>query len=137
MSNTLEIKPNSSIDKIEKKPKSKKGGKREGSGRKPMAGKKELVDLKTQLEAHASELVDIQMGEKVIKMTRLLALMNILFTEGFKNKNIQAIKEYLDRTLGKARQPIEGVENGKPIIIQFDQEFNASTSRKTTSGNSK
>lgn len=60
---------------------------------------------------HALEEVPITVttdGQtKSIKMTRAQALLDMLFTEGIRRKNVTATKEYFDRTRGKARQPIE------------------------------
>ncbi|MCK4500886.1 hypothetical protein KAU11_10325 [Candidatus Babeliales bacterium] len=89
----------------------KHGGARQGSGRKPSAERAQLLDLKTQIEQHAQQLVDVVLtknGRQTIeKKTRILAIMDMLVNEAVKNKSIPAAKEYLDRTLGKSLQPIE------------------------------
>lgn len=88
-----------------------RGGAREGAGRKPLAERERLITLQEQAEMHALEEVPIAVtmnGEtRNIKMTRAQALLDMLFTEGIKRKNVTATKEYFDRTRGKARQPIE------------------------------
>jgi len=58
--------------------------------------KKNIKMPNEQIIAHANEIVDVQIGEDIKKMTRVEALLSVLFIEGFKNKNIQAIKEYLN-----------------------------------------
>lgn len=87
------------------------GGAREGAGRKPNAEKERLIILEERAENHALEEVDVALtskqGIKMVKKTRDVALLDVLFTEGLKRKNIQAIREYFDRTRGKARQPVE------------------------------
>lgn len=87
------------------------GGARDGAGRKPSAEKERLVLLQERAENHALEEVDVALmsagGVEMVKKTRDVALLDILFSEGLKNKNITAIREYFDRTRGKARQPVE------------------------------
>lgn len=89
----------------------KQGGSRKGAGRKPDAEIERLNILKERAENHALEEVDIRVVDgttiKKVSKTRDLALLDTLFNEGFKNKNINAIREYFDRTRGKARQPLE------------------------------
>lgn len=87
------------------------GGARENSGRKPDAEKERVQQLTLHAEQHALEEVDVTLtsakGIEIVKKTRDIALLDVLFTEGLKNKNISAIKEYFDRTRGRARQPVE------------------------------
>jgi len=89
----------------------KRGGAREGAGRKPNTELERMKILRENAENHALEetIVVIKEGTtiKEVKMTRDLALLDVLFTEGMKRKNITAIKEYFDRTRGKSRQPVE------------------------------
>ncbi len=48
-----------------------------------------------------------RIGKEVIKKRRTLVLLDVLFAKGAKDKDVQAIKEYFDRQLGKASQPID------------------------------
>lgn len=100
--------------KISTKPKGKNGGARPGSGRKPSPEIERINRLKDEAEQHALQVVDIptygadgKKLKKTIKLARSVALLDVLFNEGIENKNIPAIREYFDRTRGKARQPIE------------------------------
>lgn len=87
------------------------GGARDGAGRKPNEDRERLNTLKDMAELHALEEVGVKIttaqGIKEVKKTRAGALLDVLFSEGLKNKNIPAIKEYFDRTRGKATQPVE------------------------------
>lgn len=104
------------IEKVKKPGRGKNGGARPGSGRKKgVVGEvtKLREELADRIKNMGEELVEIEernlkTGERaVIVKARNVALMEVLFNEGIKNKNIPAIKEFLDRTLGKARQPLE------------------------------
>ncbi len=87
------------------------GGARTNSGPKPDEERERLVTLKDQAEMHAMEEVDIAVLQdglaKKVKMTRAHAVLEMLFGEAVKNKNISAAKEYGDRTRGKARQEVD------------------------------
>lgn len=103
------------IEKLNSETKSKKrrGGARQGAGRKPNLEKLKAKGIKEMMENHAQEVVDVVVMNKqtgkteVVKKTRQQALLDALYTEGHNNKNIPAIKEYFDRTMGKATQFIE------------------------------
>ena len=102
------------VKTISTKPKGKNGGARPGSGRKPSPELERINRLKDEAEQHALQEIDAPVYDadgkktaKTIKMARSVALLDLLFTEGLTNRNIPAIKEYFDRTRGKARQPIE------------------------------
>jgi len=103
---------NSTQDKTSSKG-SNHGGARKGAGRKPgqTADQQRLTGLKEMAELHALEEVDVPMmvgGQaKMVKMTRTKAILNMLWTEAVMKKNIQASKEYGDRTRGRARQEID------------------------------
>lgn len=64
-------------------------------------------------ENHISEEVEVVVHDKTKgeirkeKRQRLTAILDMLSQEALGNKNIQAAKEYLDRTLGKSKQEIE------------------------------
>ena len=86
------------------------GGVREGSGRKPnLLARAELERVKELISQHGSEI------DPKAKKERCLALLDILYQEGYSKRNIIAIKEYLDRQLGKSKQSLD-VE-GKLSII--------------------
>lgn len=87
------------------------GGARVGAGRKPNMEKLIVKGIQQQLEDHANEIVEVRekIGDKttIVKKSRRQALMDVLYIEGHNKKNISAIKEYFDRTQGKAKQPVE------------------------------
>lgn len=91
---------------IDKKNKSKRGGRREGAGRKPLIDKSALEELKEEIANHGVTLVG---GKK-----RILILLDKLFEKGSKG-DIACIKEYLDRQLGKAKESIDHTSKGKTI----------------------
>ena len=86
------------------KPKKKKkhGGARKGAGRKPKIDNENVRKMKALIEGHGLELEDVN-GKK---LERVAILLTVLFREGAKG-NITAIKEYLDRQLGKAKESVE------------------------------
>lgn len=103
------------FEKVEKR----HGGKRKGSGRKPLAGKDALDAMKAQIEKHGTQVVAVQIEGKLVKKTRTLHLLDRLFKDGISGIT-PATKEYFDRTTGKAPQPLEGVR-GKPILISSEE----------------
>lgn len=105
---------NDNLKKLEKDSESSWGGKREGSGRKPLLNKEELEKIKEIIAQHGSEEIEETglQGEK-IRQTRIEHLMNILYREGYDKKNISAIKEYLDRQMGRSKEHIDLTTKGK------------------------
>src|SRR4051812_39288599 len=95
--------PETPAETIEKKPKSKKGGYRAGSGRKPLVSKEEIERVNNLIEQHS---VEIDPQDKK-KRARILRLLDTLYEEGVKKRNIAAIKEYLDRQIGKSKEHVE------------------------------
>ena len=87
------------------------GGARPGAGRKKNEDKERLIRLKDMAEEFALGEVEVKRIDKTsvvkVKLTRAEALLEVLFTEGLKNKNIPAIKEFFDRTRGRSRLPVE------------------------------
>jgi len=104
-------------DRDLKKPKSSgkstngHGGKRDGSGRKPDVELAKIELLKTRAIEHAFQKQEVVIttarGQKIVEMERDIALLDMLFTEAIRNKNVRAASEYFDRTRGKASQPVE------------------------------
>lgn len=101
----------SELEKLEKDEKSRWGGKRQNSGRKPQLGKEELERVKELIGQHGSEV------DPDKKQERVLVLLDQLYKEG-KDGNIAAIKEYLDRQLGKAKDSIDITTKGDKINQQ-------------------
>ena len=77
------------------------GGKRAGSGRKPLLNQEHLELVKELIGQHGSEF------DEKKKKERCLVLLDILYEEGVSKRNIIAIKEYLDRQLGKSKQSLD------------------------------
>lgn len=102
-------------EKLEKSNKPKHGGARPNSGRKPLLNKEDLAKVKTLIAQHGSE------KDELTKRERILELLDILYKEGLKG-NIPAIKEYLDRQLGKAKDRLDVTSNGdslQPVLVKF------------------
>lgn len=102
--------PSTNLENLKKNRKSKKekkhGGARSGAGRKPKIDNENVRKMKELIEGHGLEQEDIN-GKK---LERVIILLTVLFREGAKG-NIAAIKEYLDRQLGKAKESVE-LKNG-------------------------
>jgi hypothetical protein len=91
-----------SVEKLEKTG-GKHGGHREGSGRKPLLNKAEIERVKTLIAQHGLQIDDSDLH----KRTRLLRLLDVLYEKGVSKQDTQAIKEYLDRQLGKSKELVE------------------------------
>lgn len=117
---TVAVKKKVTLEKLENKPKGSYGGKRAGSGRKPLADKAIIELLRSKIKQHGNVEVEVVLkdGERK-KLTRIEALLEVLFQEGFIKRNIQSIKEYLDRVMGKSVQPISGAGDEEPPVT-FD-----------------
>lgn len=100
------------LEKFEKKKKSKWGGKRGNSGRKPLLGKEKLEEVKSLIAEHGSQIDPIK------KKERVLVLLDTLYQLGVKG-NPSAIKEYLDRQLGKSKQALVGDKDSDEIQLSF------------------
>lgn len=106
------------MENLEKSKESGWGGKRENSGRKPLLNKEELAKIKEIVSQHGSEEVEeIGIKGEVIKLTRIEHLMGILYREGCDKKSISAIKEYLDRQMGKSKDNLDITSGGKTIFL--------------------
>lgn len=96
---------------------SKNGGSRRNSGPTPRVEKVVFQNLKALIENHGQDSVEFKDKDgKVLKKARVLALLDKLFVDGLKG-SIPAAKEYLDRVLGKAVQPLVG-EKDRPLEIR-------------------
>lgn len=120
----------------------KNGGPRDRSGPTPRIETVVFQELKTLIENHGKDMVEFKDKDgKVLKKARVLVLLDKLFVDGYKG-NIQAIKEYLDRVLGKSVQPLVG-EKDRPLavrVISVDpaiaEKYDLNTSSKDNSGGS-
>jgi len=87
------------VEKLE----NKHGGRREGSGRKPLLDKAEIARVKELIAQHG-----LQVDESDLKRrTRILRLLDVLYEKGVTKDDVRAIREYLDRMLGKSKEQIE------------------------------
>ena len=110
----------------EKKPKSTWGGSR-GGGRPTSEqmlikrGLKKLIDEHTNAETDV-RITDPKTGKvKIIKKPRMLVILEILFQIASQGKDVGAIKEWLDRAVGKAPQPLRGDgDDDTPINLNLD-----------------
>lgn len=102
----------------------KRGGARPGSGRKPTEASELRRNHLQFIREHANELVPVKVEDKktgkskIIKMKRIAVVMEMLFGQ-VQAKEGWAVREYLDRVLGKAMQPIGGDED-EPIVLRID-----------------
>lgn len=99
----------------------KHGGVRPGSGRKKLEAHVVVQSIKEKMRDFANEIVSVKTVDgKVLKRTRSQVLLAILYEEAIKNKNIPAIKEFYDRTQGKAEQPLLGDTDDGVLHIKLD-----------------
>lgn len=101
---------NNELEKLENEKKSGWGGKRDNSGRKPLLANEELQRVKELISCHGGEIDEIEGKE------RTLVLMDQLYSLG-KKGNVIAIKEYLDRQIGKAKESIDHTTDGEKIEV--------------------
>ena len=90
------------IENLEKEEKSNWGGRREGSGRKPLMNREDMELVNSLIAQHGAEPDETDQQ----KRERLLILMDKLYEEG-KKGNVPAIKEYVDRMMGKSKERID------------------------------
>lgn len=94
------------------------GGERDHAGRKTKAERLEMLGVSDTLEAHLVQEVELEAGmlpklpegSKPIrsKKPRLVAILDMLADEALGDKrSIPAATEYLNRTLGRAKQTVE------------------------------
>lgn len=103
------------------KPRGKNGGKRPGSGRKPLLAKDLIAKLEAKIKRQGAEIVSYHtMDNKIIRTTRIQAVMMMLWEKATRQHDVPAAKEYLDRNLGKPKQPIVGGgEDEEPIAFDL------------------
>lgn len=115
----------SPIEKLKKAEKSKKGGKRSGSGRKPKESTLITRGIKAYLDQHINENVKIKVTDpktgksREIKKPRLVVVLERLFEAAVTDKNVDAMNKWLDRALGKPLQKIGGDDN-QPLKLEID-----------------
>lgn len=109
------------LKKLEKIKESSWGGKRNGSGRRPLLNQKDLEKVQELVSQHSAEVDETDLE----KRERVLVLLEKLYEEG-KKGNVQAIKEYLDRQMGKSKESIDLTSKGKqiamPVLVKFMEE---------------
>jgi len=88
--------------KLKSKAEKKSGGTRSGAGRPRKEDKEAVRQMKDLIEGHGLEAETVN-GKK---QARVSILLTVLFREGAKG-NIAAIREYLDRQIGKSTESIE------------------------------
>ena len=110
------------VEKLEKAKSPSWGGARPGSGRKPLLNLEDLERVKELVSQHSAEVDETDLQ----KRERVLVLMEILYEEGKSKKNIAAIREYLDRQMGKSKESLDLTSKGKgiamPVLVKFMQE---------------
>jgi len=94
-------------EKTEKKLRGKNGGYRPGSGRKPLMDKKEIERVKGLISQHGLQIDESDLH----KRTRMLRLLDTLYEKGVNKQDVAAIREYLDRQLGKSKEHVEHTGN--------------------------
>ena len=110
-----------------------RGGKREGAGRKKISDSEVAEKIKEDLnffilEEDTIQIIDKKTG-KVREMTanKNTILLMQLYKEGMKG-NVVAIKEYFERTMGKAKQPIDlsgTIKTEEQFVPEHDEAIEA------------
>ncbi len=77
------------------------------------------MELKERLKKHALMVVSAVVDGEVIKSTRGELLLQKLWNMGMQG-NVTATREYYDRSMGKAEQPIRGTGEDEAILIKID-----------------
>lgn len=124
---------------MEKPKKNSWGGARPNSGRKKNKDIERLRKIAEKIRSHALEEVTItnRITLEKTKKKRILLLLDTLYRVGIKDNNVYAIKEYLDRAIGKSTQYIEasiednGIEEVKQELKQLTK-INEKGNKNTT-----
>lgn len=100
------------------------GGKRDRSGRKEKAERLKVLGVSDMLDQHLAEDVEVvevnaeTNARTKTKKPALRAMLDMLRYQALKHKDVRAAKEYLDRTMGRAKQ---AVEHSGEIITEEEQ----------------
>ena len=106
----------------------KNGGYRPGSGRKPDLDARALKEAMQAIKNHGMKIPDDSS-----KLTRIEMIYNKLYELGMDNNNIAALKEYLDRQLGKSKEKLDITTKGDKVLgFNYITEDGNNTDNKTT-----
>lgn len=100
------------------------GGKRDRSGRTEKAERLKILGVSEMLDQHLAEEVEVvevnaeTNARTKTKKPALRAMLDMLRYQALKHKDVRAAKEYLDRTMGRAKQ---AVEHSGEIITEEEQ----------------
>lgn len=103
------------------------GGRREGSGLKPLEHDEKKKTLKRSWEDFAQEITEITEIDKgtrevrKVKMQRLRVVQEKLF-KGVLAGDVSAIKEFNNRVHGHPKQPIVGDDDEAPVQVELGVE---------------
>jgi len=84
------------------------GGARKGAGRKPDPERQAVIRLKKEISDFISGT------DPVKKQKRMLVVTQALYKEA-SHGNIQAIKEWNDRAIGKAKESVDVTSDGEKL----------------------
>ena len=111
---------NENIENRQKSGKSKRGGRREGSGRKQKEKRLDDLSLTQMMDLHISEEVEVTITDRntgttsIIKKPRILLAIEKLFERGTKKEGeTQALDKWLDRALGRPAQAVALKHSGE------------------------
>lgn len=83
---------------------------------------KKLVEKIAEHGSTEVEEVDLSWAEgRVITSSRVLIVLEMLYTKAVKDKNYSAAREYLDRMLGKSKESLT-LTNGSDLISKISDE---------------
>lgn len=99
--------------------KGKHGGARAGSGREKIAEKTAVKKMQELIIEHGLEVVTETIRDKVVRKARTLIVLDNLYHLAKDRDNVPAVKEYLDRQVGKPHQTIENnnFEHKTPDLV--------------------
>lgn len=127
----------SKTDKLIKSKKSivpgKNGGWRPGAGRPPNEETLIKRGIKAYIEQYCDEEVSIQITDpktgktRIVQKPRAVVILERIFNMAMgqtEKGHFPALKEFLDRAIGKAVQPIAGADDGEsPILIKLTKDY--------------
>jgi hypothetical protein len=87
------------------------------NGRPKSADLEAIRQLKQEIKDHGAEIVDLKNPKtnKIIKLSRILAMMDMVYTEAMNKKNLDAAKLYLEYTIGAPDQAVDVMSDGRVI----------------------